>query len=128
MMDANRDDIEVKLYDWTAKYYRNFGKQIIFPYRIAFCYGNNGHGSEKDKDFAEVITFPQEIKINGRYCENLRELSREQLTEKGIETRLVLCLKGKARKQKRSLARLVVKDELRAVLKKLEVNRLIKTE
>lgn len=127
-MDADRDEIEVKVYDWTAKYYRNFGKQIIFPYRIGFCYGNNEHRSKEDRDFAEVITFPQEIKINGRYCEDIHELSQEQFMEKGIGTRLVFCLKGEARKQKRSLARLVVKDELRDVLKRLEVNRLIKIE
>ena len=119
-----KDCMEVKSYEWVARYP---SIRVEFPYSISICYGGNGHNTPEDRDFAEVLASPQCIEIRGNLSKNLSELSEEEFLNLGVESRFIIFpLKGCARQQKRSLARLVIRDKLRIALQTLKTKGLIK--
>lgn len=84
-------------------YFGNYSGKVEFPYSVAYHF--NGHDG---KEFADVQTFPFDIRVNGRLCEkllSLKSLEQESIEKIIGESKFTIELRGKNRKDSKSKAR-----------------------
>jgi len=107
-----------KRFNKTARYY---GGKIEIPYIIEFYYLGTGG----PKTYAEVVVNWNEMKVKGKYCKSIKDLSNKQLNELDIETEFLVNPKGRTKKYQKSSARHLVYKKLEGIIRNPQIRGLI---